>query len=368
MPHRNDTLLQSFSKDLGQDVELSFDLPDPDDEHISDHEFAQRVETAWLVCDRFDLQNDIWRGRILRAVRDREKRQGEGRGAGFLNWLKDREISKSQAYAWIELANSADTLLENGILESSDVNQFSKRAFVETAQSSPEVQQLVAEAAHRGDRITRREVRQLSDEWTAMTSDLVPDEVREKAASNTIPVRYLSPFVKEMEKLPEVHQHVIKAEVAENPDVETLKQATAEARYLAKYLAAATQVQTLNLESLDLEQALEEALRVGCLNSTAELVSQAAQLEQAMSRLYTTWKRLNSLAERVYVDSGASTPQLRSLLAALGPLSGETLQLNLGGSEESGFFRTIRIQILPEEEGMVPPTLSTQLKEELDVG
>jgi hypothetical protein len=36
--------------------------------------------------------------------RDREKKGGEGRGTGFLNWLKEqRKISKSQAYSLWEL-------------------------------------------------------------------------------------------------------------------------------------------------------------------------------------------------------------------------------------------------------------------------
>lgn len=341
-------LYPNFSKDLGSTVELEFQLPSPDDETISEYDFQQRVEQAWLVCDRFDLQTDIWRGRILRTVRDREKRGGEGRGTGFLNWLQDREISKSQAYALIELANSADTLLDEGLLEPEDVNQFSKRAFVETANSSPEVQQMVSQAARNGDRITRREVRQLSDEWTAMSSDLLPIEVKEKAANGTIPTRYVAPLVKEIEKLPEIHQEALRQEVAENPDVDTLKQVTAEAKYLARYLTAATQVQTLKRESLDLEQALEEALRIGCLNSTADLVNQASQLEQLVAKLYTTWRRLNSLAERVYLDSGASTPQLRSMLDFLSPLTGEILEVQLGEAD-GAFNKTIRLQILAED-------------------
>ncbi|NJN56377.1 MAG: hypothetical protein HC879_02230 [Leptolyngbyaceae cyanobacterium SL_5_9] len=340
------THLNSFS--FEQSPDLSFQLPDPDDDLIPEAEFLQQVETAWQVCDRFDLQTEIWRGRILRAVRGREKRGGDGRGTGFLNWLKDREISKTQAYSLIELANSADALLEEGYLEPEDVNQFSKRAFVETAQSSPEVQQMVSDAARKGDRITRREVRQLSDEWTAMTSDLIPEVVKEKAANSTIPTRYLAPLVREMEKLPEAHQVSLQAEVAGNPDVDTLKQVTAEARYLAKYLNAATNVQALNNEALDLESALEEALRVGCLNSTADLVNQASQLEQMIAKLYTTWKRLNTLSERVYLDSGASTPHLRSLLAHLSPLSGEVLEVQLGDPDGGSFSRTIRLKILPE--------------------
>ena len=195
---------------LENNADLSFDLPDPEDEAVGEFDFRQRIDEAWVVCDRFDLQTEIWRGRILRAVRDKEKKGGDGRGQGFLNWLKDRELSKSQAYAWIELANSADTLLENGELSPLALRNFSKRAFVETAKSSPEVQQLVTDAAERGDMITRREVRQLSDEWMAMSSDLIPDEVKEQAASGATPPRFIAPLVREMEKLPEAHQIAIR--------------------------------------------------------------------------------------------------------------------------------------------------------------
>jgi hypothetical protein len=331
---------------LNNGTGLDFQLPDPEDDRIPDAEFQQRIEQAWQVCDRFDLETDIWRGRILRIVRDREKRQGDGRGTGFLNWLKDREISKSQAYALIELANSADTLLEGGFLEPEDVNHFSKRAFIETAQSAPEVQQLVSDAARRGDRITRREVRQLSDEWTAMTSDLLPEQVREKAADHTLPTRYLAPLVKELKKLPESHQITIRDAVAETPDVETVKQVTAEARYLAKYLEAAARVQALSNGSLNLELALEEALRIGSLSSTADLVNHAAQLEQTAVKLFLTWKRLNSLVERVYVDSGESTPHLRTLLSCLGNLSNEVIETPMDDMSD----RVVRLQVLPQND------------------
>ncbi|MEM8611563.1 MAG: hypothetical protein AAGF93_06060 [Cyanobacteria bacterium P01_H01_bin.105] len=332
-----------------QDVTLDFKVPDPSDTSISDQDFSHQIDIAWQVCDRFDLQTDIWRGRILRAIRDREKQGGDGRGTGFLNWLKDREISKSQAYALIELGNSADELLQEGLLNEQSVNQFSKRAFVETAQAAPEVQQMVTEAARRGEQITRKEVKQLADEWTAMTSDLIPETVREKAANNTIPTRYLTPLVKEMEKLPPSHQDTLRTEAARNPDVDTLKQITSEARYLSKYIAAASQVQTIDPDIINLEQALEEALRIGCLNSTADLVNQATQLEQATAKLYTAWRRLNKLAERVYVDSGESTPNLRALLSGLTPLTNEIIEIQLG-SVNSPSTKTIRLQVLGEIE------------------
>jgi hypothetical protein len=144
-----------------------------------------------------------------------------------------------------------------------------------------------------------------------------------------------------MEKLPESHQTVLRREVAENPDVDTLKQVTTEARYLAKYLDAATNVQALNDDSLDLERALEEALRLGCINIAADLVNQASQMEQTVAKLYTTWKKISSLADRLYVDTGASTPNLRLLLGCLEHLAGEVMEINLGADSE----RTIRLQI-----------------------
>jgi hypothetical protein len=337
------------SDTLSAAPELNLDLPNPEDENLSEHDFRLQVDHAWLVCDRFDLQTDIWRGRILRAIRDREKRSGDGRGTGFLNWLKDQEISKTQAYSLIELANSADTLVEAGQLEPDAINRFSKRAFIETAQAAPEVQQMVTEAATRGEQITRREVRQLTEDWTAATSELVPPVLKEKVANNTIPTRYLAPLVKEMEKLPEAHQAILQAELVENPDIDTLKQVTAEARYLAKYLLSSAQVQALNDNSLDLEQALEEALRLGCLNNAADLVAQAAQLEQLVAKLYTTWKRVGGIVDRLYTDAGSSTPQLQKLLRCLEPLSGDLLEVQIGeagiNSNQSGL---VRLQVLPE--------------------
>ena len=326
---------------LQQPVDLDFEIPDPEDEEIDETDFLERLEVVWQVCDRFDLQTEIWRGRILRAIRDREKKGGDSRGTGFLQWLKEREISKSQAYQWIQLANSADTLIQDGKLDPDKVNNFSKRAFVETAKATPEAQQMVSEAAQKGDRITRREVRQLTDEWTAMSSELLPTPVREKAADNSLPARYIAPLVKEMEKLPESHQKVLQREIEVSPDVDTLKQATTEARQLARYLKSAAQVQALVEENVDIEIALEEAQRVGCLSVAADLVNQASQMEQNIAKLYLVWKRISNLADRLYVDTGASTPNLRSLLGCIEPLGGEMMEIKLNGATE----HTIRLQI-----------------------
>jgi hypothetical protein len=144
-----------------------------------------------------------------------------------------------------------------------------------------------------------------------------------------------------MEKLPESHQKFIQKEIAANPDVDTLKQATTEARQLAKYLKSAAQVQALTENDVDIETALEEAQRVGCLSIAADLVNQASQIEQTIAKLYMTWKRISNLADRLYVDTGASTPNLRSLLSSIEPLGGEVMEIQLTGTTE----HTVRLQI-----------------------
>lgn len=325
-------------------VELNFELPDPENEDIEEEVFQYQLDQVWKVCDRFDLQTDIWRGRILRAVRDREKKGGEGRGTGFLNWLKNREITKSQAYSLIQLANSADTLLAEGKLNPEAINNFSKSAFLETAKSADEVQKLVSEAAQKGEKITRREVKQLADEWTAMSSELLPDEVKQKATEGILPSRHLAPLVKEMEKLPDEHLEPIQKEIAENPDVDTVKMMTSTAKNLAKYLDAGAQVETIRNSSVDLSLALDEAVRLDCLNTAADLLKQATQLEQMVGKLYTTWKRLGSLSDRLYVDTGAGNPGLRSLISCLERLSGEEIEVPLDEVGE----KTIRLRIFSD--------------------
>ncbi len=329
-------------------ADLNFDLPDPEDEAIQEHEFQQRLDNFWQLCERFDLQTEIWRGRILRSIRDREKIGGDGRGTGFLDWLKQREVSKSQAYALIQLANSADTLIAEGQLDPSSINNFSKRAFVETAKSEPEVQKLISDAAHGGERITRREVKQLSDEWTAMSSELLPDVLKEKATDGSLPTRHLAPLVKELEKIPDSHLVPLQQEAAANPDVDTVKYLTTSARNLSKYLDSAAQVQTIKAFPLDIELALEEAMRLDCLNTAADLLKQATQLEQSVAKLYTTWKRLGTLSDRLYVDTGASSPNLRSLLTAIEGLTQEVIEVPLDEDGEN----TVRLRILAESESM----------------
>ena len=331
---------------------LQLDLPDPEQDDISTMEFLARLEQAWAVCDRFDLQTEIWRGRILRAVRDKEKRGGEARGAGFLQWLREREISKTRAYGLIQLAESADSMLSDGTLEESSVNQFSKRAFMETAQAVPEVQLMISEAANEGQEITRKQVRRLTDEFTAATSPLLPEEIRQRTQENLLPPRAVAPLVRELAKLPEPQQEDLRKVLRDEPELDRIKDVTSTARWITKATASGVAVRAFQQGELDLDRAMQEAQRLDALGLLADAVGQAQALESAVLKLHTSWRRLGGLQERLWVESGSSTPYLRDVLNALQTLSGATLRVSLG---ELAGGKRVRLQLVEESPDQLDP-------------
>lgn len=331
---------------------LELDLPDPEQDDISTMEFLARLEQAWAVCDKFDLQTEIWRGKILKAVRDREKRGGEGRGAGFLQWLREREISKTRAYGLIQLAESAQDMLGEGVLEEASVNQFSKRAFMETAQAAPEVQMMISEAANEGQEITRKQVRRLSDEFMASTSPLLPEEIRQRTQENLLPPKVVAPLVRELAKLPEPQQDDLRKVLQEEPELDRIKDVTHTARWITKATESSVAVRAFQQGELDLEKAMQEAQRLDALGLLADAVGQAQSLESAVLKLHTSWRRLGGLQERLWVESGSSTPYLRDVLSALQSLSGATLRVSLG---ELAGGKRVRLQLVEESPDQLDP-------------
>ena len=334
---------------------FNLDLPDPERDDISTMEFLARLEQAWDVCDKFDLQTEIWRGRILKSVRDREKRGGEGRGAGFLQWLREREISKTRAYGLIQLAESEQGLVGEGLLEQSSVNQFSKRAFLETALAAPEVQVMIAEAANEGQEITRKQVRRLTDDFTSATSPLLPDEIRQRAQENLLPSKVVAPLVRELSKLPEVQQEDFRKVLRDEPELDRIKDVTHTARWITKATESGVAVRAFQQGELDLEKAMQEAQRLDALGLLADAVGQAQALESAVLKLHTSWRRLGGLHERLWVESGSSTPYLRDVLTALQTLSGATMRVSLG---ELAGGKRVRLQLVEEAPDQLEPPIT----------
>ncbi|NBP32638.1 MAG: hypothetical protein EBV08_05040, partial [Synechococcaceae bacterium WB6_1B_055] len=232
-----------------------------------------------------------------------------------------------------------------GLLQETSVNNFSKRAFLETAQADPEVQQLISEAANEGQQITRTQVRRLSDEYSSATSELLPQVIRERTQQNLLPPKLVAPLVRELARLPEAQQQDLRRVLKEEPEIERIKDVTLTARWLTKAAEAGLAVRALQHESINLEKAMQEAQRLDMLGLVADVVGQAQQLEQAVLKLHTSWRRLGGLHERLWLESGSSTPYLRSLLQGLESLSGSNLRVSLG---ELAGGKKLRLQLVEE--------------------
>jgi hypothetical protein len=319
------TLAVQTPEELALQV-LEFSLPDPNDKTVSATEFDLQIDYAWNVCDRFDLQTDVWRGRILRTVRDRELAT---EGGHFEAWLREREITKSRAYRLIELAEASDVFLKANDLDQKSMNRFSKAAFVEAANAPEEIQTVVVDAALSGKRVTKREVQRLSDEWMALTSDTLPEETRERISQAHIPTRYVASAVRELEKLSPEERIFFTEEIEANPDADTLKRVTSEARSVGRYLDDARRVQCLG-DEVNAQEALGEAARIGKLAQTAELLKLAYRVESTISQLHTAWNKLCTVHDQLDAESGASTRHLRDLLSKVKPLTSDTPSVELG--------------------------------------
>ena len=242
--------------------------------------------------------------------------------------------------------------LGDGLLELGSVNNFSKRAFLETAQADPEVQLMVSEAANEGQQITRKQVRRLSDEFMAATSPLLPEEIRQRTAENLLPPRAVAPLVKELAKLPAQQQDDLRRVLRDEPELERVKDVTLTARWLSKTSESGLAVRAFQQVELDLEKAIQEAQRLDALGILSDALYQAQQVESAVLKLHTSWRRLGGLQERLWVESGSSTPHLRELIQALQTLSGTTMRVSLG---ELAGGKRVRLQLVEEAADQLEP-------------
>jgi hypothetical protein len=128
------------------------------------------------------------------------------------------------------------------------------------------------------------------------------------------------------------------------------------ARWLSKAAEAALAVRAFQVDQLDFDKALQEAQRLDALGVLADAVGQAQMLESAVLKLYTSWRRLGGLQERLWLESVSSTPHLRELVTALQTLSGSTLRVSLG---ELAGGKRVRLQLVEESsEQLEAPPLS----------
>ena len=134
-------------------------------------------------------------------------------------------------------------------------------------------------------------------------------------------------------------------------ELDRIKDVTSTARWITK-ATSPVWLWAFQQGELDLEKAMQEAQRLDALGLLADAVGQAQALEAAVLKLHTSWRRLGGLQERLWVESGSSTPYLRDVLNALQSLSGATLRVSLG---ELAGGKNVRLQLVEEAPDQLEP-------------
>ena len=195
-------------------------------------------------------------------------------------------------------------------------------------------------------------MRRLTDDFTSATSPLLPDEIRQRAQENLLPSKVVAPLVRELSKLPELQQEDFRKVLRDEPEIDRIKDVTHTARWITKATESGVAVRAFQQGELDLEKAMQEAQRLDALGLLADAVGQAQTLEAAVLKLHTSWRRLGGLHERLWVESGSSTPYLRDVLTALQTLSGATMRVSLG---ELAGGKRVRLQLVEEAPDQLEP-------------
>jgi hypothetical protein len=162
----------------------------------------------------------------------------------------------------------------------------------------------------------------------------------------------VAPLVKELARLPEPQREDLRRVLRDDPELDRVRDVTQTARWLSRTGEAGLAVRALQENDLDLEKAIQEAQRLDILGILSDAVYQAQQLESAVLKLHTSWRRLGGVQERLWVESGSSTPHLRDLLQALQALSGSTMRVSLG---ELAGGRRVRLQLVEESADQLEP-------------
>ncbi len=134
-------------------------------------------------------------------------------------------------------------------------------------------------------------------------------------------------------------------------------------RQIETIVDTATKIKTLENSSISVENLVEEAEPLGCLNTLSNLMKVAADLKKTAIKLYKLWRKLGGLSDRLYVDTGAMHLTIRSLLNCLALLSGEVIEVPHDSSTNS----SVRFKILSNSENSLfdTPTSSETTSHEV---
>lgn len=210
-------------------------------------------------------------------------------------------------------------------------------------------------------RLTKPNYQEIEKRIKASRSELLPDEIKEKVRDKSIPEKTACKLVKGLEELPKSRQSMA-IEISDSFEggftAEGIEVLTQEVDAIAKIYKNFDSVLTLVGQGLDVDALVDEACQAEMSSEVARFITACAGLESLARKLRSAHKTLSSLGERLFVDSGANHPNIRTLLGYTDTLTQECIRIP-GIKEDNGFSVTVN-----EYAGVCAPT--SKVKDNID--
>lgn len=308
------TIFEQLSLRLDESLPLEQFLP-------TAAEGMGRVESVGLAAE-------ISKGRLLSQVRQTLVGQcSEGWEAEFKRFLKGHDLTPAKALKLIQLAGNAREAFGDDAEAVAD--KMTRQAFYLALDAGQEVRELIKQQALESEGILKKgDVAAIKNEWDIVTSEVLPESVKEKVQNGSLPAPKVAPLVKELNDLPEdlSSQFVEEIAASDGFDADELRQTTKDAKSLNKILDKLPLVACLS--DLDKDAVVAETLQESLYIDLVGKVSVGAEQVQKLAvKLYQSHAKLSKEIDKLYCETGASTPHLRQLLVGLDVLAGETIKI-----------------------------------------
>ena len=272
------------------------------------------------------LSVELKLGAILYSRRGRfERTHGDDAESLFKKFCRDNGFTMPQAEKLISMADLAHRIIHDPSIDLNSSNEivekFSPDAFLELSKG---ISEIVPIACSDEGYVTKQAVRAMNSAIFVSESEILPLEIQEMVGQDLLPAAKVHRLCEAVESLPEEKAQEIIDGIVNSSDgitVEAVERAKKQATDINTINDLAPTLSTLAGDivgketPVNLDQAYIEAERLECVPSYARILKKTAEVESLATKLAIAMKALSGLCDRAYVDSEASAPHFRDLIA-----------------------------------------------------
>ncbi|NER39842.1 MAG: hypothetical protein F6J93_38905 [Oscillatoria sp. SIO1A7] len=342
-------------------------------------EFKGTYAEELQETDRAGLMAAIRAGEVLLKARKMFKGQEQQEEKSFGNWIKRQGYSVSWGYTRMKLATTYQDIANSFEEISEVIGLFNQKTFFKFADQSEEFKAWLIEKIQNANflakfaptnRINSAALGKIKSFWTVENSEIVPEHLKGNEVLHPEEVKAIAEVAEKAEALPEQFKEHFAAALWE-ADAQDYKEIARSAKEAFNFMDETQALQFASSENEDFaEGVLGELIRTGVENIGSKLSKAAAKVEKLCAQLFLAHREYQHLSDRLYVETGASTPKTRELLKSLGQNLGPdkcSIKLGLENPEEvSIYFNPPQARPAAEPDAASLQAIASQIEKVFD--